>query len=388
VERCKCEPVFQASTYSARERKKIRRHFPTLSAARTWREDAAGAIRQGRLRAPTTTTVRQAADAMIAGMRDGSILDRSGKPYKPSTTRSYDCSLRLRVLDRIGQRRLGSLERRDVQALVERWREEGLSASTVQNTLNPLQVLARRAVRSGELAVDPTDGLELPAVRGRRERIASPAEAAELIGALPQAERALWATAIYAGLRRGELRALRWEDIDFDAGVIHVRRSWDADPAIGQIEVKSNAGRRRVPLVGALRRLLAEHKLATGRDGGALVFGRTQAMPFIPSTVRARALAAWKAENKRRAAHAEDPESVKQLVPITLHEARHCAASFLIAAGLNPKQLSVYIGHSDIRTTYNLYGHLMPGDEAQAAEQLDAYLSRAIETGKSPAGAA
>ncbi len=63
------------------------------------------------------------------------------------------------------------------------------------------------------------------------------------------------------------------------------------------------------------------------------------------------------------------------LDPLTPHEGRHCAASYLIVAGLNPKQLSVYIGHSDIRTTYNRYGHLMPGGEGQAAAQLDAFLA-------------
>jgi integrase len=243
--------------------------------------------------------------------------------------------------------------------------------------------LARRAVRSGELAIDPTDGLELPAIRGRRDRIASPAEAAALIDALPKGERALWATALYAGLRRGELRALRWEDVDFEAGVIHVRRSWDADPAIGEIEVKSDAGRRRVPLVGALRRIIAEHKLATGRVGAALVFGRTATEPFIPSTVRSRALRAWQAENERRVKAGEDAGedagSVELLVPLKLHEGRHGAASYLIAAGLNPKQLSIYIGHSDIRTTYNRYGHLMPGDESQAVARLDAFFARAVE---------
>lgn len=354
--RCSCEAAYQASVFSARERKKIRRHFDSLGAAKTWREDAAGAIRQGRMRAPTTTTVAQAAEALIEGMRSGVMLDRSGGVYKPSTVRSYEGALRLRILPVIGHLRLGSLDRRDVQRLIDEWRAAGLQP----NTLNPLQVIARRAVRDGDLAIDPTDGLELPAIRGRRDRIASPAEAAALIAALPAADRALWATAFYAGLRRGELRAIRWDAIDFDASVIHVRRSWDADPAIGEIDVKSDAGRRRVPLVGVLRRLMVEHKLATGRAGAALVFGRTAELPFVASTVRNRALAAWK---------------VAGLEPVGLHEARHCAASYLIAAGLNPKQLSVYIGHSDVRTTYNRYGHLMPGDEAEASRRLDAFLA-------------
>jgi integrase len=75
----------------------------------------------------------------------------------------------------------------------------------------PLRVIYRRALARGEVAVNPCTGLELPAVRGRRDRIASPAEAAALIEALPESDRALWATALYAGLRRGELLALRWE---------------------------------------------------------------------------------------------------------------------------------------------------------------------------------
>ena len=55
----------------------------------------------------------------------------------------------------------------------------------------------------GEVDLNPTTGLELPAVRGKRDRIASPEEAARLIAALPASDRALWATAMYGGLRRG-----------------------------------------------------------------------------------------------------------------------------------------------------------------------------------------
>jgi integrase len=66
------------------------------------------------------------------------------------------------------------------------------------------------------------------------------------------------------------------------------------------------------------------------------------------------------------------------LEPLTPHEARHTCASYLIAAGLNPKQVQTYIGHSDVRTTFNVYGHLLPGDEATAAAQLDALLGTAL----------
>ena len=57
--------------------------------------------------------------------------------------------------------------------------------------------------------------------------------------------------------------------------------------------------------------------------------------------------------------------------PITLHEARHCAVSFFIASGLVLKHVSTWAGHSDIRTTLNRYGHVIPGSERDAADRPD-----------------
>src|SRR5581483_5281369 len=103
----------------------------------------------------------------------------------------------------------------------------GRSPSTIRNALLPLRAIYRRALQRGDVAVNPTVKLALPAVRGRRDRVARGDEAAALLGALPASERALWATALYAGLRMGELQALDWSDIDLDANLIRVERSWD-----------------------------------------------------------------------------------------------------------------------------------------------------------------
>jgi integrase len=64
------------------------------------------------------------------------------------------------------------------------------------------------------------------------------------------------------------------------------------------------------------------------------------------------------------------------LVPIALHECRHTFASFMIAAGVNAKALTTYMGHSSVTITYDRYGHLFPGNEAEAAALADAYLER------------
>jgi integrase len=356
--RCKCSPSYQAHVWSAREQKRIRKTFPTLAEANAWRAEALVALRRGTMRAPTAAPLRQVWDAWLDGAREGSIRNRSGDAYKPSVLRGYETSMRLRVLPELGGARLSEITRVSVQDLADRLLADGLDASTIRNTLMPLRAIFRRALARGEVAVNPVAGVELPSVRGRRERIASPAEAAALVEALPEDDRAVWATAFYAGLRLGELWALRDEDVDLDDGVIRVERSWD--PREGVIEPKSRAGRRAVPIVAALRSHLAARTLRRGSDGG-LFFGE-RSHPFNRDGLVARAAKAWKAAG---------------LDPIGLHEARHTFASILIAAGVNAKALSTYLGHSSIQITLDRYGHLMPGNEDEAVALVDAYLERA-----------
>jgi integrase len=357
--RCSCSPSYRATVWSARDRKVIRSQWSRdLDATKGWRDDARQAARKGTLRVPAATTIREAGAALLAGIRDGSVRTRSGDPYKPAAARAYERDLRLRVYPELGSMRLVEVRRSDLQALADRLLVAGLDPSTIRGAFMPLRVIYRRAIARDEVAVNPTTGLELPAVRGRRERIASRGEAAALLEALPAGDRALWATAFYGGLRRGELRALRWEDVDLASGVIRVRRSWDQQA--GAVDPKSRAGRRAVPIPAALRDHLLEHRIATDHPAG-LVFGRSAELPFDPSTVTERAGRAWRADG---------------LGPIGLHEARHTFASLMIAAGVNAKALSTFMGHSSITTTVDRYGHLMPGGEGEAAALLDVYLAQ------------
>jgi len=364
---CRCRPTYQASVWSAREGKRLFKTFATLAEAKAWRTEAQVALRRGTIRAGSSRTLRAAAEAWLEGVKSGAIRNRSGHRYKPSAIRGYETALVTRVLPELGGLRFSEVRRVDLQDFADRLCADGLDPSTVRNTLMPLRAIFRRAVARGEVAVNPTSGLELPAMEGVRDRIASPTEAAELLAALPERDRAIWATAMYAGLRRGELLALRWEDVDLAAGVIHVERSWDAKE--GVVGPKSRAGWRTVPIPAVLRDYLVEHKLRSGRHVG-LVFGTSYAQPFTPSNVRKRANAAW-----ARAG----------LEPIGLHECRHTFASLMIAAGVNAKSLSAYMGHSSVTITLDRYGHLMPGNETEAASLLDGYLARAVASAAAPA---
>lgn len=379
--RCRCKPSYEAWVYLRREDRKVRKTFARLADAKAWRQDAAGAARRNQLRGPSSVTVREYADQFLAGMKDGSIPNRSGDRYSPASIRGYERCLRLRVLPEIGAKKLTDVSRADVQDLADRMTATGYSASTVQNTLDPLRRMYDRAVKRDIVAIDPTDGLELRRPKGRRERIASPGEARRLLAALPDDLRALYATALYAGLRRGELRALRWSDVDLSARTIRVARGWDDDEG-ERDETKSNAGRRTVPILDVLATTLAAHGLATGRQGDALVFGRGADVAFEPSTVRRQALDAWEAHNTRATEDAakagRDPEPDKLLEPIGLHEGRHTFASMLIASGANAKVIQTVMGHATIQMTFDRYGHLMPGGLEEAAAAANAYLARMV----------
>src|SRR5579859_905668 len=374
---CSCPdgPTWEAWVFDRRSGRKIRKAFPTQAAAKAWRADAVGAVRRGTIKAAPTVTVRQSAEAMLLGMRDGSIRTRSGDAYKPSVIRSYESALSTRLVPEFGHLKLSQLAHTEVQDFADRLVADGLDPSTVRNLLMPLRVIFRRALRRGEVAVNPVAGVELPAVRGRRERIATPDEANKLLAALPAEARALWATALYAGLRLGELLALRWDDVDLATGRIRVERSYDLKSAVF-VEPKSNAGKRTVPIASVLRDYLDEHKLAC-RSKTGLVFGRTADKPADYRVVRA-AQKAWADANAEEAERAQDEgRKPVMLRPIGLHECRHTFASLMIAAGVNAKALSTYLGYSSISITLDRYGHLMPGNEDEAASLLDAYLERA-----------
>lgn len=145
-------------------------------------------------------------------------------------------------------------------------------------------------------------------------------------------------------------------DIDLGASVIRAERGWDA--VEGAIEPKSPASRRVVPLLAVLRDFLDQHKLATEREGEALVLGRTSTDPFAPMTISKRQ--AWKAA---------------ELGPITLHEGRHCFASLLIDSGGEPEGGAGV--HGSLEDSDHLRWHLFPWSRDEVRERMDAYLGAA-----------
>ena len=357
--RCNCAGGWEASVYSPRDGRKLYKTFPRKSEARSWRADAKRSLDRGALRASNGKTLQEAADAWLRAAERGDIRNRSGRPYKPSTLRGYRRSLADRVLPVLGSRRLNAVTTLDLQTLVDDWLAEGQTPSTIRNSLKPLQAIYRRARSREGVPMNPTHDLELPTPNPGEIQIVSPEVAARLIEAVPLDDRATWATALYAGLRYGELRALRWGAVDLDAATIRVRELWD--PMEGSIDPKTRTSRRTTPIPSALRSLLRDRRERGGEVADdQLVFADSRDAPFHAASLYRRADCAW--------AEAGLTERLR------LHQARHTYASFMIAAGVNAKALSAFMGHSSIKVTFDLYGHLMPGAEAEAAALLDRFL--------------
>jgi integrase len=371
---CDCDPSWEASVWSSIEKRKIRKTLPTRGEAISWRRQHLGLAESGQLRTPTRMTLAETADTWVEMAQAGKILNRSGRPYKPSALRTIEQDIRLRLKPSLGVHAMSEIARADLQHHVGIWLAHGLSSSKVHGTVNAARVLWRDfdliTGADNLLPVDPTRGLRLPAVTGRRDRIATSDEARRLLAALDEEDRVIWATAMYAGVRHGELRALRVENIDLERKRIQIRHGWDQYE--GEIDPKSEKGKRTTIIINLLAELLKEHLQRTGRTGADLIFGRTPTLPFDSNTIYNRARKAWNAAREQE--DKEDTISIdRRIREIGLHECRHTAVSHMLDAGITIDKVSKFMGHSSITVTIDRYGHLLPGGEAEAAALLDAY---------------
>jgi integrase len=262
--------------YSRADRAKVRKTFPERWEAKAWRHEQLELASIGRLRAPRRCSLGEAASQWVGMARAGQIRNRSGRQYKPSSLRTIETDLRLHLVPRLGTKGMIDITRADMQRLVGGLLASGSSPSKTRSIINAARVLWRDldllTGHDDPLLIDPTRGLRLPASAGRCERIATPDEARRLIDALQAADRALWATAMYAGLRHGELRALQAHDIDLKRRRINVQRGWD--PYEGEIEPKSEKGTRPTIITKPLQHLLAKHLRAPIKMSFVGVCGR------------------------------------------------------------------------------------------------------------------
>jgi hypothetical protein len=122
--------VFEAWVWIAWDGQRLRKRFAGQREAKAWGGEIRGAVCRGQVRAPTRKTIDQPADELVAGVKAGTIVNRSGRPYKPSAVRGYDRSPRLRIRPDIGSVRLSQVDRARVRLLIPKWVGDGQTPST------------------------------------------------------------------------------------------------------------------------------------------------------------------------------------------------------------------------------------------------------------------
>jgi integrase len=382
--KCSCAASYRGVVYDKTARKHVRGPWRGgkggLSEAKSWLVDKRHQLAKGTLTTPTKLTLQTAWAQWYEGALNGTVRRKGEQTYKPSALRSYEIAMRRRILPEIGSSKVTDIRRSHLQGIADRMLAAGCSPSSVKNTIIPLRCIFRRLIEDEVLTFNPVSNLRIPPAEGRRDRVASPEEAVKLIAALPAiADRALWATAIYSGLRRGELRGLQWADVSLATGILSVSRGWD--DVQGPISPKSQSGKRTVPVVATLRDHLDQWKLASERDGTDLVFGRSSTKPFDPGAVNQRAARAW-AQTCRTCGHTADDHDddtcakFEALLGIRLHECRHTFVTLMFEAGLSLERIGDYVGHSSTYMT-DRYRHLLEGHEDETRKQFDAYLALA-----------
>lgn len=281
---------------------------------------------------------------------------------EPQTLLSYRSIIQARLLPLLGELRLSKLDAPRLQAAFAELAKH-YAASTVHQTRTVLHGALEQAVDWGLLATNPTAKLKLP----RR----APAHPQFL--AVPDAQRLLqvaltpdehygpfYALALTTGLRLGELLALRWEDVDWEQGLLRVRRSVGVVAGARPITYgKTAAGVRELPLLPIHRAALQLHARHWGDPEGWLWPGAWPEQPLRPETVRE----GWQRFCRRHG-----------LPPLKIHGLRHSTASLLVSLGIPINVVAAILGHSSATVTLNVYSHVLPDAKAQALAQLDALL--------------
>jgi hypothetical protein len=349
--------------------------FRSAAAARAWRADTLDKLARGELPdVRSDLRLGKAVERFVAAARDGRSLTKHGRRYKPKADRRHRERADGPRRARARRQALSDVRRGDVQRLVD-----DLTAPVGQpraHVVNALRSLYRWAQDRDHVGHNPAALVRLPAMNATRPATASrPPEFEQLLAALeaPDASRTRWPPTRPRAARRSASCA--------GATSTSTRRRSARRRQRGAQERRRAAP---VPLVRPLRALLRAEWVRQGQPAGhQLVCPPLQApRPGVAAVDRRRAHPRLRRVGGRRS----------RANPL-LQECRHTAASWLNAAGVNPKVASQIMGHETLaraaaaaagaaQITLGRYTHTLPGDLERARELLDAYLDEALKTAR------
>lgn len=310
-------------------------------------------VNRGEYREPRNVTLSEFADKWLRAR---------AADVRPKTLAGYRQHLEGQVIPYFGKRRrLRHIDREDVEGFKADLVATSMSGATVGKHLLTLKMLLKTAVAWEYLARNPAEFVKPPSRTDPELTVLSPDELERLIQATDAKHRCLVMTACYSGLRQGELLGLQWGDVSFDACRLYVRRTLQQGRFY---EPKSAASRRSVTVPSVVIKALKEYQLRQSVELETneleMVFPNTRGQPM---------------EAKNLVHRIFEPALKRASLPhVRWHDLRHGYASALISAGQNIKWVQKQLGHSSIKITMDVYGHLLPDAERDAVAKLEAAL--------------
>ncbi len=332
--------------------------YPRKKDAETAERDALAKRDRGSLLDPSTTTVGELLDEWLK-TKAGTISENSRK--------DYEIVVRLHLKPALGNIRVQALKSDRVQAQYGRWNDAGMSARMIRACGMRLSQALDYAVKIGLLYQNVARQCELPRLDQAKPDVWTADELRRFfVEADADALAPLWRLLAGEGMRRGEALGLRWADINWDRGTAHLTQTVIADKADkGKVRIqdrtKTKAGARTVRLTEETLGVLRSHRKR--QTESRLACADWQDNDLIVTTQKGTPVSP--AGNVHRSFGA----IVKHagLRPIRVHDLRHTHATILLLAGVPAKIVSERLGHASVGITLDIYSHVLPDMQDEAA---------------------
>ncbi len=301
-------------------------------------------------------------------------LETVQKPAVRATTYvQYRSAIKKHLIPAIGHISLQKLTAQRVQALYAQKLDEGLSPRSVGIIHAVLHSSLENAVKWNLVSRNVTSMVSVPRTTSHEVTALNSEQAQKLLEASRGHHlEALVLLAITTGMRRGELLALRWSDIDFENSILFVKRSVNRIPSQGYVEndPKTRTSKRKIMLPNVAKDVLKEH-----RERQGLVRVKTGEKWRDMDLVFCNHLGGYLHTSHVLTAFHKLVEDAG-LPPIRFHDLRHSAATILLVKGVHPKVVQELLGHSSIVMTMDTYSHVLPSMQREAMNTMDEVFKR------------
>lgn len=336
------------------------------------RADAMKALREALHKQDKGVAVNPSS-ATVADFLGEWLSDVAPRSVAPKALERYHGLVKFQIIPHIGAIKLQKLRPADIDAWLAALESSKLSVRSIRHAHGVLRSALSHAAAVEMIERNVAKIIKPPKLERKEIEILTEDEIAETLRKLDgHPFYPVAAFAIGTGARRGEIAALRWDDVDWDRASVRIERSTEQTRnSMRTKATKTAAGKRTVSLPASILTVLREHRrqqlelrLALGigaPPANAPVFTDLEGNPIAPDLITSR----WRRAIRHR-----------KLPKVSFHALRHSHASALIAAGLDVIAVSRRLGHASPALTLSVYGHLFKNKDQEAADAIDTVLGR------------